>query len=132
MEDINRKKIIIIQECLSLKHLNCPVDSPELETGFFWFSVCCGKGRKKHEFALFRARQFSFFSRFLSAIARKKRGRPSIGYTTCVSPTVFSFIHSFVWLCQILQVKIITVAYIRRSCLGLLQHFTIEREKAES
>jgi hypothetical protein len=35
-------------------------------------------------------------------------------------------------LCLILQVKIITVAYIRKSCLGLLQYFTIEREKAES
>ncbi len=59
--DINRKKIIIIQECLSLKQLNCPVDSPELGTGFCWFSVCCGKGRKNHEFALLRPWQFQFF-----------------------------------------------------------------------
>jgi hypothetical protein len=74
--DINRKKIIITQECLSLNHLNCPVDSPELGTGFFWFSVCCGKGRKKHEFALFRARQFSYFFAFLERDSAEKARAP--------------------------------------------------------
>jgi hypothetical protein len=64
--DINRKKIIIIQECLSLKQLNCPGDLPEL--GVLW------QREENTRIRPFTRLAISIFSRFLSAIARKSAG----------------------------------------------------------